>query len=421
MRKDIFERMEFMKKENIEPNYAELARIYQCDYRTVKRYFKSDGTLKERRKQPSKLDNFKEVIEEKVEISCTYTAIFKFIQKRGYEGKYTILREFARSIKIDKTNKATIRFETNPRLQAQVDWKEKLAMTSRLGEVFDINIFLMILGFSRMKYLQLTLDRNQDTLKSALINGFKYYQGIPKEILFDNMKTVVDQSRSNFQEAVINQNFYEFAKDMGFEVIACRPYRPQTKGKVEALAKLMSRLQPYNHEFDTIDQLDEIVRMLNDDLNHDISYATNKVPIDLHKIEKEYLLPLPNRDLLDNYLTKPITRVVTKEAMVTYLNNKYSLHPNYIGKTVVLKIDDNHLQIMFDGIVIASHPLSSQKFNYQKDHLIQILKSDAFAHKSDDEINRIAEKTSNSTTNYRKDLLCQITPNYSIISNISNY
>lgn len=81
-------------------------------------------------------------------------------------------------------------------------------MTSRLGEVFDINIFLMILGFSRMKYLQLTLDRNQDTLKSALINGFKYYQGIPKEILFDNMKTVVDQSRSNFQEAVINQNFY---------------------------------------------------------------------------------------------------------------------------------------------------------------------------------------------------------------------
>ncbi len=121
MRKDIFERMEFMKKENIEPNYAELARIYQCDYRTVKRYFKSDGTLKERRKVPSKLDNYKEVIEEKLEMSCTYMSIFKFIQKRGYKGKYTILREFARSIKIDKTNKATIRFETNPGLQAQVD------------------------------------------------------------------------------------------------------------------------------------------------------------------------------------------------------------------------------------------------------------------------------------------------------------
>ena len=144
MRKDIMERIEFMKKDNIEPNYAELARIYQCDYRTIKRYFESDGTLKERRKVPSKLDNYKEVIEEKLEMSCTYMSIFKFIQKRGYEGKYTILREFARSIKIDKTNKATIRFETNPGLQAQVDWKEKLAMTSRLGEVFDINIFLMI-------------------------------------------------------------------------------------------------------------------------------------------------------------------------------------------------------------------------------------------------------------------------------------
>jgi transposase len=152
-------------------------------------------------------------------------------------------------------------------------------MISRKGEVFEINVFLMILGFSRMKYLQLTLDRNQDTLKSALINGFKYYQGIPKEILFDNMKTVVDQSRSNFQEAVINSHFYEFAKDMGFEIIACRPYRLQTKGKVEALAKLMSRLQPYNHEFDTIDQLAEVVQMMNEDLNMDISLATNKVPI----------------------------------------------------------------------------------------------------------------------------------------------
>lgn len=262
-----------------------------------------------------------------------------------------------------------------------------------------------------MKYLQLTLDRNQDTLKSALINGFKYYPGIPKEILSDNMKTVVDQSRSNFQEAVINSHFYEFAKDMGFEIIACRPYRLQTKGKAEALAKLMSRLQPYNHEFDTIDQLAEVVQMMNEDLNMDISLATNKVPIQLHKIEKEYLLPLPNRELLDNYLTKPITRVVTKEAMFTYLNNKYSMHANYIGKTVVLKIDDNHLHIIFDGVIIATHILSSRKFNYQKDHFVQILKSEVFAYKSDDEINRIAEKTSSFMTNYRKDLSCQIIHN----------
>jgi transposase len=82
MRKDILKRMEFMKRDNIEPNYAELARIYQCDYRTVKRYFKSDGTLKERRKAPSKLDNYREVIDEKLETSDTYISIFKFIQKK---------------------------------------------------------------------------------------------------------------------------------------------------------------------------------------------------------------------------------------------------------------------------------------------------------------------------------------------------
>lgn len=100
---------------------------------------------------------------------------------------------------------------------------------------------------------------------------------------------------------------------------------------------------------------------------------------------------MPNQELLDNHLTKPITRVVTKEAMVTYLNNKYSLPPNYIGKTVTLNINDLTLQIVYNGIIIATHQISNKKFNYQKSHYIEILKSDSFKHKSTDEIEAIAE------------------------------
>ena len=391
MRKDIYERIQIMKKEDIPPNFAEVARQYDCDYRTAKRYYNGIDQRKPVKAKPSKLDPYKQIIEEKLKLSCTYKSIYEFIKKLGYEGKYTILREYARDVKIEQTKKATIRFETNPGLQAQVDWKERLSMTSKHGEVFVINIFLIILGYSRMKYIELTLDKNQDTLKSAMINGFKYFGGVPKEILFDNMKTVIDQSRSNYQEAVINSAFYEFSKDMGFEVLACRPYRPQTKGKVEALAKLTNRITPYNNEFNNIDELDEIVRMLNEDFNQEISSATNKRPLDLHKQEKEYLLSLPNQELLDNHLTKPITRVVTKEAMVTYLNNKYSLPPNYIGKTVTLNINDLTLQIVYNGIIISTHQISNKKFNYQKSHYIEILKSDSFKHKSTDEIEAIAE------------------------------
>jgi len=393
MRKDIFERMKLMKKEEVVPNYAELARRYDCDYRTVKKYFEGNGQeVCQRLPKPSKLDSYKAVIEEKYSLGCNAKAIFCFIKKKGFCGSYTIVKRFCKQIKAEEIRKATIRFETNPGLQSQVDWKEKLIMFTRSKQPVEINIFLMLLGFSRLKYLELTLDKSQETLFCCMINAFKYFDGISKEILFDNMRTVVDQSRSNYQNAVINDKFYQFSKDMGFEVWACRAYRPQTKGKVEALAKLTSRLKPYNYEFDSVEELAKIVREVNQELNNEISQATGQVPFNLWEKEKEYLLQLPNQELLDGYFQRPITRTVSKESMVTYKYNKYSLDPKYIGKTVTLEVDGSNLKILLDNIVLATHPISEKKYNYRIEDCVSILKTDAFKFKNDDEINDYAKK-----------------------------
>ena len=392
MRKDIYERMKIMKQGETKPNYAEIARRWNCDYRTVKRYFEQDVVPIRKITKPSKLDPYRAIIEAKVDLGCTGSSIYHFIKKKGYDGKYSILRDYVRSIKVEGEQKATIRFETNPGLQAQVDWKEGMKLINRRGEIFEINIFLMLLGYSRTKYFELTIDKNQETLMMAMINGFRYFQGVPKEIIFDNMKTVIDQSRTNYQQAVVNETFYQFSKDMGFEVWPCKAYRPQTKGKVEALAKLMSRLEPYNNEFDTLEELEEIVREVMNDINNDESYATNEKPLTLLKKEKEYLLPLPNQELINNYFTKPIRRIVTKESMITYMNNKYSLEPKYIGKNVNLEVSDTHLKIIYGNEIIATHKLSKRKFNYHQDHMVSILKSDAMKFKKDEEIEDFAKK-----------------------------
>lgn len=392
MRKDIYERMQMMKQDGTKPNYAEIARRWNCDYRAVKRYFEEDVVPKRKTTKPSKLDPYRQIIQDKVEMGCTGASIYHFIRRKGFDGKETIVRDYVRSIRVEREQKATIRFETTPGLQAQVDWKEEMKLINRNGEVFEINIFLMLLGYSRTKYIELTLNRNQDTLMMAMINGFRYFQGIPKEIIFDNMKTVVDQSKTNYQDAVINETFYQFSKDMGFEVWSCRAYRPQTKGKVEALAKLMNRLEPYNNEFDTLEELEEIVRDVMSDINNDRSYATNERPLVLLEKEKEYLSPLPNQELINNYFTKPITRIVTKESMVTYMNNKYSLDTKYIGKSVVLEVSDDTLRILSGRQVIATHKLSRQKFNYKKEHMVSILKSDAMRFKKDEEIEDFAKR-----------------------------
>ena len=125
MRKDIYERMKIMKKDEIKPNYAALAKQLGCDYRTVKKYYEQDLSGKVNKPpKPSILDPYKDVVEDKVKLSCSATAIYKFIQKKGYKGCYSVVKRYCNKYKVEQHQKATIRFETNPGLQAQVDWKE---------------------------------------------------------------------------------------------------------------------------------------------------------------------------------------------------------------------------------------------------------------------------------------------------------
>lgn len=279
MRGDISDTIKFLVKE--EPsmfNKAELARRYNCDPRTIDRYIKiHTGKLTPaptKRTYPSTLDPYKETIINKVDkFGCSAMAVYKFIQKKGYDGRYSILADFVKKHKDGEVKKATIRFETNPGLQAQVDWKEDMVLVNRAGEKFKINIFLMLSGYSRYKFIMITSDRSQETLFKCMTEAFSHLRGIPHEILFDNMKTVVDRSRSSFSNTVFNQKFEYYAKDMGFTPITCRPYRPQTKGKVEALAKLMDRLKAYNEEFDTWEDLVIISRNFMDDINEEESHT----------------------------------------------------------------------------------------------------------------------------------------------------
>lgn len=395
MRNDVYERIKFMKKEindeQLTPNFALLAKQYGCDYRTIKKYWYSDFNNPPKKAKPSKLDPFKEIIQAKLKLGCKYKSIYYFIKEKGYTGKYTILREYCKMFKIDETKKATIRFETNPGLQAQVDWKENMTLYSKTGEAFTVNIFLTILGYSRLKYIELTLDKSQNTLFKCLIHSFQYYNGVPHEILFDNMKTVVDHSKSNYLEAVINKSFYEFSKDIGFQVITCRAFRPQTKGKVENLAKIMERLRVYNYEFSMLEELEEIVKKLNDDLNNEISQATGEKPFERYVKEKEYLRKLPTQDIFSHYIENSnVIRIVSKESLVTFNNRKYSVDPQYIGKPVTIVASHDTLEIYFNKLLIQKHSISSKKYTYSKADYISILKKDAMKTSSEDEIKKVA-------------------------------
>ena len=366
---------------------AAMARIMGCDPRTVKRYLEG-YELKKKRKilKKSKLDKFKETIISKLEIGCTSMAIFKFIQKDGYTGSYSLVADFVQKHKEEQIKKATIRFETAPGLQAQVDWKENLKMISKHGELFEVNIFLMVLGYSRTKFVKLTSDKTQKTLFKCMNEAFKYFGGVPKEIVFDNMATVVDRANSRIGNVKLNTKFVQYSKDIGFNPITCRIYRPQTKGKVESLAKLVDRLQVYNHEFETYEELEKIVKMFMKEINNEISQGTNMKPIERLAKETKHLLPLPNQEVLNAYTTSPKEYKVSKESMITYKGQKYSVPTYLIGKSVSVKETDEYIHIYYITNLITKHKKSKKFLNYHKEHIVDILKSDALKGYKDNEI-----------------------------------
>lgn len=401
MRKDILEGVILHIMNETKPNYSALAKQYNCDYRTVKRYFETGMTgdlskaltPQKKLKKFYQLAGFEELIEEKLALTCSYTSIYYFIQKKGYNGSYDTVRRFCRKTTKETIKKATIRIETHPGLSAQVDWKEDIKLVTRSGEVLTVNIFLYVLGYSRMKYLEITLDRKQKTLFQCLNHAFIYTDGVPKEIWFDNMKTVVDRSRSQYSQVKFNETFRQYSKQAGFLPIACRPFRPQTKGKVEALARTVDRLKVFNHEFDSIEELKQLTSDFMEDLNvKEISQATKEPPFKRWLKEKHELSDLDSLQLSSFVEEPPLTRKVSKEALVQFENQKYSVPVRYLETMVRLQAKDGLLQIYSDEVLVRTHPLTEKLFNYHREDYVDVLRSDVFKQLEDEELERFVDE-----------------------------
>lgn len=369
-----------------------IAKELGCDWRTAKKRYELQQKLEKGlslplKKHKSVLDPYTSIIDAKLEIcGITASAIYHFLlDTTDYSGKYGLVRDYVKKHKESKPKKATIRVPKVPGKLGQVDWKEDFTLINKHGEPITINIFLFTLPFSEHKYCRLTLDKKQDTVIDSLIYVFTSIGGIPKEIWFDNMLTIVDAAKMGNHDRV-NDKIKKFAEDMGFVAIPCRPRRPQTKGSVEALAKLCDRLIAYNNEFESVEDLEKIVERFNEGINNEISQTHKRVVSDVFTYEKEYLLPLPNTKLFNAYLSNRQTRKVAKDSMISYKGNKYSVPIKYIGFDLNIIEKDTSLYIYDTTNLVRCHKITKNSLNYNKEDIKDILASDLLRNSSEDKI-----------------------------------
>jgi len=315
----------------------EIAETLDVSERTVRNYLKASPARKDRKKRASKLDPYRKTIRAIIDENPHYNIelLFEKLVASGYQGKISILRDYSATVRKRILSEAVIRFETMPGQQAQVDWKE-FGMQEVDGKQRKLYAFVMALGYSRLPYVQFTLDMKTDTLRACHIDAFKYFGGVPREILYDNMKTAfVPDSDGNFKAS---RSLSELASYYGFIPKRCRVRRPQTKGKVErSIGYLTGNFWERVKTQDlSITELNQSVLQWIDDIKGKTIGGLNQSRTERFKYERDYLLSLPTVDLDVRFAT---ICTVNRESMITWETNRYSVTPDLISDSVELRID----------------------------------------------------------------------------------
>ena len=392
---------------NIKPNFAALGRQYGCDYRTAKaKYYEElnteKGIVSEEKIRKHIIDEYKGLIIDKLENIPGISAysIYYFLKvEKGYKGSYETIKNFVRENKDKRKQPAEIRVEPIIGKSAQVDWKEDLKLTSKSNEVFIINLFLMRLHYSKKFYATLTIDKKRDEVKKCIVLSLEYFGGIPREIWFDNMATVMVKEDKHKK---VHNEIKQLGSDLGFIPILCQSRRPKTKGTVENLAKLCDRLLSYNNEFETLEDLIKIVNTFNEECGKEKSQAHNKIVNDVFEEEKKYLIPLPNKNILEKYKQTIEYRKVSQDSMIIYRGNRYSVPTRFIGSYLGLRIIDNQVYIYDNTDLIRCHIITNNNLNYNDEDKMEILKSDLLYGLSDEEIKNKIDNTDLQIYNFLK-------------------
>jgi transposase len=251
-----------------------------------------------------KIDAFRDIIDTRLAEfpKLTATRLLAETRAAGYGGGYTQLKEYVRQVRPAPPADPVVRFETPPGQQAQVDFAEfHLPWGKRYA-------LLVVLGYSRLMWLQFYSRQTMAVLMGGLEQAFGFFGGVPAELLFDQMKSVIiEDERASGGRLLENAEFARFAAHCGFRIRACRPYRARTKGKVERPISYVRQSFFYGRHFlNDADLNAQSLSWMGQTANVRIHRTTGEVPrTRFERDERVLLRPLPARRYRSLILAAP--------------------------------------------------------------------------------------------------------------------
>ena len=248
---------------------------------------------------------------------------------------------------------ATVRFETPPGQQIQIDFGEKVVRIA--GQPVKVYLMTAVLGCSRRLYCRAFLAQRQDDWLEGLDGAFRHFGGLTEQILCDNASPLVISHDCQSGQVVWNPGFEAFCRDRGLTAKACRPRRARTKGKIERGVGYVKHNALAGRSFASFEELQRhLARWMVEVADRRIHGTTKEQPaVRFDCDERQALRPLPSRPLVVR--TRRLKRRVSADCFVDIDTIRYSVPYRHVREIVAAVVKEEEVEIWLRGTCIARH------------------------------------------------------------------
>jgi transposase len=336
---------------------SEIARQTGRDRKTIRKAVtgasQPSGKKRQRRARAvRKIDRFERYLKQRMNEGVYNTRkLYRELRERGYTGGLTQVIVYVQPYRPRHTESVVMRFETEPGQQAQVDWGYFGTMEHE-GRQRKLYVFVMTLCWSRAMYVEFTVNSTTDGFIRGHQHAFEYFGGVPHEVLHDNLKSAVI-SRDGAGRIVWNERYLDFATYSGFAPHPCRPYRAQTKGKVErGIGYVRQNFWCGLHFVDLADLNTQALGWMNEIANPRVHGTTGEIPFE--RLTKEALQPLARQRFDTSIKTE---RYASRDCLVSYDGNFYSVPAAWANQMLLVKETEDRQLIILNafGEVVAHY------------------------------------------------------------------
>jgi transposase len=339
---------------------SDIARRSGLDRKTVRKYIArglEPPVYTRRPPRPLSIDGFASYLRERVVAfpELTGRRLWREIRDLGFAGDYTTVTAFLREVRPAAAPTFERRFETPPGRQAQVDFAQfRTEFADDPGRVRVVWLFSMVLGHSRLIWGRFVAHQDLQTVLRCHVAAFEALGGVPAEILYDRMRTVVTGEDAD-GVVVFNRTSLGLARHYGFLPKACRPYRAKTKGKVERPFRYIRGDFFLARSFRDLDDLNAQFRGWLDGVANARTHATTRRVVAEHFAEERpSLRQLPAGPF---QAVLRLDRRITREGMVSVGGNQYSVPELTRKRAVEVQVLAGEVRIYEGDALIAVHPV----------------------------------------------------------------